>query len=280
MTAEELLKRYTEGERDFSGVNLSGINLRGVTLTEVNLSGANLHSTDLSGADLRDAYLSEANLNEANLSGTDLSNADLSNAKLKGTDLSETILHNADLTGTILTKHQHFTSLFGGGSDYFKGKSLFVQSKEKQRKPIVKIKYINLDYDQKGHIFVETGVIKPGKKDTFIKRIWECSQCGCIGIQEGFARIIKLQKAYVNVDCPKDSSMIQTLLQPRGNVKLTRPFPDFGFEEGQVYEIVTCPAEYQIKYGSDIWIFSEKRNEPVRLLPREYRMIEDKSINI
>lgn len=152
-------------------------------------------------------------------------------------------------------------------------KSLFEKSKERKR--IVKIKYINLDLDQKGHIFQETGYIKPKKNEHFIKRTWTCSQCGCVGTQEGIPRIIKLKKAYVDVNCPKDSSLIQALLQPRGKVRLTRPFPDFGFEEGQEYEIVSCPPEYQIKYGSEVWIFSQKRNEPVRLLRREYHIIEE-----
>ncbi|MEH2236669.1 pentapeptide repeat-containing protein [Nostoc sp.] len=68
MDAEELLRRYAAGERNFAGIelrnsvnstdlfpNLEGadlrkINLRGASLYRVNLSGANLSSADLSGA--------------------------------------------------------------------------------------------------------------------------------------------------------------------------------------------------------------------------------------
>jgi uncharacterized protein YjbI with pentapeptide repeats len=57
MRAEELLKRYAKGERDFFKANLR----------EANLGGANLSGANLSGADLR-----EANLREANLRGADL----------------------------------------------------------------------------------------------------------------------------------------------------------------------------------------------------------------
>ncbi len=44
MDAEELLSRYTAGERDFSGVDLSGADLE-----DADLSGINLNDADLSG---------------------------------------------------------------------------------------------------------------------------------------------------------------------------------------------------------------------------------------
>ncbi|HCF29606.1 MAG TPA: low-complexity protein, partial [Cyanobacteria bacterium UBA11049] len=42
MEAEELLKRYKQGERDFSKVNLVGVNLPEANLSGINLSKANL----------------------------------------------------------------------------------------------------------------------------------------------------------------------------------------------------------------------------------------------
>ena len=54
MTRDELLSRYADGERDFTGANLSG---------------ANLSYADLSGADLTRANLSSADMTDANLSG-------------------------------------------------------------------------------------------------------------------------------------------------------------------------------------------------------------------
>lgn len=74
MTAEELVKRYSGGEWQFSGINLSGailrnIQLRGVDLSGADLSGADLSGTDLSGANLSGALLSEVNFAAANLNG-------------------------------------------------------------------------------------------------------------------------------------------------------------------------------------------------------------------
>ena len=42
MDANELLERYTAGERDFQGLNLHGVFLGGADLTGANLTKANL----------------------------------------------------------------------------------------------------------------------------------------------------------------------------------------------------------------------------------------------
>jgi uncharacterized protein YjbI with pentapeptide repeats len=42
MDAEELLRRYAAGERDFSGANLRRIKLQYVSLSGINLSGVDL----------------------------------------------------------------------------------------------------------------------------------------------------------------------------------------------------------------------------------------------
>jgi len=72
-SAEELLRRYAEGERDFESANLSG---------------ANLVRANLSGAKLRNAKLRGANLVRANLSDADLVGANLRKAKLCSANLT------------------------------------------------------------------------------------------------------------------------------------------------------------------------------------------------
>ena len=144
MNAEEILKRYAEGDRDFAKVvlleaNLSGANLHKANLTEANLSVANLSGsnlsetnltraklnvTKLSGANLHKANLTEANLNVANLTLADLSEAEmpqasliraemaraelsganLSRANLSGADLRDAKLRNAILTDANLSR--------------------------------------------------------------------------------------------------------------------------------------------------------------------------------
>lgn len=57
MDADELLKRYAKGERQFKEARLSGIDLKGA-----NLEGINLESADLTGANLSEANLTKAYL--------------------------------------------------------------------------------------------------------------------------------------------------------------------------------------------------------------------------
>ena len=128
----EIVERYKNGERDFSGLDLNEANLHKAILSEVNLvmaglnwanlsmanlSGANLSGAELCGANLRmadldwvnlsmakliGANLSGANLNGTNLHGVDLSLANLSMAKLIGSDLSGADLSGANLYGANL----------------------------------------------------------------------------------------------------------------------------------------------------------------------------------
>lgn len=112
MGVEELLKRYSAGQRDFSNIDLTkanlraaqlpGVNFRGGKLTkailcEANLTKANLSGCDLSDADLRGAILVKVNLNRANLSRALLFKANFSGAKLFGANLEQTELWEAFL---------------------------------------------------------------------------------------------------------------------------------------------------------------------------------------
>ena len=72
MNREELLKRYSAGERDFSHENLSHADLSGADLRGVNLHGADLRGVNLRNADLRCADLGGANLRGADLSGANI----------------------------------------------------------------------------------------------------------------------------------------------------------------------------------------------------------------
>ncbi len=98
MKADELLKEYKAGRRDFKGVDLSNQNLSNCILVEVNLSDANLTGANLSKVifdkvSLHGAILSFTILNPADLSGCDLCGANLSGAKLdpKRTKLLNTL---------------------------------------------------------------------------------------------------------------------------------------------------------------------------------------------
>jgi hypothetical protein len=45
---------------------------------------------------------------------------------------------------------------------------------------------------------------------------------------------------------------------------------NFGFEEGRIYEVVPSPER---KFEDSVWVFSEERGEPARLLPHEYEYV-------
>jgi uncharacterized protein YjbI with pentapeptide repeats/stress response protein SCP2 len=103
ISAEEFLRRYKEGERDFTGINLSGVDLSGKTLHSVNLSNANLSGAELSEADLFGANLSEANLSHANLHTANLTSVNLGKTKFINANLSEVNLRCANLSEANLS---------------------------------------------------------------------------------------------------------------------------------------------------------------------------------
>ncbi len=105
--AEDFLRRYAEGGRDFQGANLSGANLRGARLKGANLRGANLRGATLLGADLSEARLVRADLGMADLGMTDFSGADLNAAdfratNLKGANFKGASMNSANLRGAHL----------------------------------------------------------------------------------------------------------------------------------------------------------------------------------
>jgi uncharacterized protein YjbI with pentapeptide repeats len=75
MDANEVLKRYANGERNFRSQDLKGLSFVQANLNHADFTGANLSGADLDGADLSDANLNWSNLKGANLKGTNLKGA-------------------------------------------------------------------------------------------------------------------------------------------------------------------------------------------------------------
>lgn len=126
ITAETLMAKYAEGQRnfqfvqltgnqsdrlqgqDFSNINLSGsvierIDLRQVIFRNANLNGVRIVRVDLRGADLSNASLIEANLTASNLTDAKLEQSNLlrinlSQAKLGSANLQKTELMSANLS--------------------------------------------------------------------------------------------------------------------------------------------------------------------------------------
>ena len=83
-SADELLRKYAAGERNFRRANLRGAELEYADLSAADLREANLSAADLGGADLSAADLGGADLSAANLSAVNLEGANLEGANLKG----------------------------------------------------------------------------------------------------------------------------------------------------------------------------------------------------
>ena len=117
--ANQLLQSYSNGERNFQGVELIGAKLNGAILNYANLrqaelmlaslneaclEGTKLQGANLIGADMIGAYLRRAELVGANLIGTDLAEADLTEANLMSCNLGGACLRNANLRGSNLSE--------------------------------------------------------------------------------------------------------------------------------------------------------------------------------
>jgi|GEM_PF-2086667 len=104
---QKILKRYEDGERNFTKIHLYHADLRGVDLSGANLSNADLSKADLKGANLSNAklesaYLNETLLDDANLNRCQLEGSLLLKTRLIKTNLKKANLANAQLTGSFV----------------------------------------------------------------------------------------------------------------------------------------------------------------------------------
>lgn len=102
MNAEELVKRYGQGERDFSSVVTCNSYFGWRDLSGSNFSNADFSGSDFSGASLQESNFSGANLKRANFRGTDFNWANLNRADLSETNLLGATFYGANLNGTCL----------------------------------------------------------------------------------------------------------------------------------------------------------------------------------
>ncbi|NET40513.1 pentapeptide repeat-containing protein [Okeania sp. SIO2B3] len=100
----ELVKRYAQGERNFTAINLTEVNLSKMNLSQSNFSNAALFVSNLSGANLSESNFSKANLNVARLSGANLNKAILNQATLNVANLVQANLTEAQLVEATLLR--------------------------------------------------------------------------------------------------------------------------------------------------------------------------------
>ncbi|WP_392534771.1 pentapeptide repeat-containing protein [Nostoc sp. C117] len=103
MDANEVLRRYAAGERNFRQQDW-----RGISLAKANLSGIDLTGALLNYADLRNSDLSYANLNWAGLKGANFKGANLKGAKMPDGKTHNDRLESANyFFSSHLTKNLH-----------------------------------------------------------------------------------------------------------------------------------------------------------------------------
>jgi hypothetical protein len=102
MNAQQLLERYANGTRDFSGADLRGVDLSHASLVGINLYRADLTDATLEQADLREANFLKADLTNANFTAANLSGANLRRAELTGTVLQSAILDSARFSDVVM----------------------------------------------------------------------------------------------------------------------------------------------------------------------------------
>lgn len=82
ISAEELINKYNQGERDFTGVGLisdylTDVSLEGIILTRSNLGRVKFERVNLKNANFNQADLHFSQMNDVDLSGARLNQADL-----------------------------------------------------------------------------------------------------------------------------------------------------------------------------------------------------------
>ena len=99
---------------------------------------------------------------------------------------------------------------------------------------------------------------------------YKCEYCGLTGKRFGIgSNSIHVRKEKI---CTHKAEIIPPAKQENlGKVKIVDNYPcnQFGFKLNEIYDRVPCPQEEMEKYSNDVWVYSEQRKEPIRLLPNE-----------
>ena len=101
-SADELLTRYAEGERYFSGAHLPGANFAMQSLIDVNLSDSQLEGCDFTLAHLYGANFSHSQLSRANFNSANISSVNLDGARLKWTTFYNATINSVSLDASEL----------------------------------------------------------------------------------------------------------------------------------------------------------------------------------
>lgn len=105
--------------------------------------------------------------------------------------------------------------------------------------------------------------------------LYKCQECGAQGYRCGLAPMVELTEAEFKKaeNCSFASRVTKTIdLRPRLQEIETGEMPYIGIKAG-VHKCVSCPIKYA-QFAGDAWVFSDERQEPVRLLRGGYKVIK------
>lgn len=105
-------------------------------------------------------------------------------------------------------------------------------------------------------------IVNKGKVYDLVK----CKKCGLVGKRHGFNELVEVNKKV------KPCTANYVIERPQ-KVKIIYDGGNLGVIPNEIYDVVDCPKEYKGKFDNDVWVFSQKRKEPVRLLSGEYQPI-------
>lgn len=120
------------------------------------------------------------------------------------------------------------------------------------------------------HKFDKVNLVTQRNKNGYFDE-YKCEYCGLKGKRYRIdSEVLQVRKAKV---CTHKAEIVEQV--NLGKALIIHDHPSvFGFEKGKTYERVPCPVEFLEKYSDDIWIYSEKRKEAVRLLDHEAKRVE------
>lgn len=103
--------------------------------------------------------------------------------------------------------------------------------------------------------------------------VYKCKCCGLEGRRYGISEDVTVKRDKILCAYAKGLRDKAKICQ---QVIVTDEYPcnAFGLMPGIEYDRVPCPKDQMDKFSEDVWVFSETRGEPVRLLSGEFKIVK------
>lgn len=118
--------------------------------------------------------------------------------------------------------------------------------------------------DMNSHDFRKQNLVTQKKGD-----FYKCSVCGCEGWRQSLSNELTVTEEMYKIasKCqfkpPQDE---RKSYRPKNVLLKTMAYVGI---VGGVHPVIDCPEEYKNIFSADVWVWSDSRNEAVRILPHE-----------